>query len=298
MKTATWLAVGVLFSAVVADAQLLRYQFDEGIGNNAASSGSLPDALSLRDAGGNPTAALWGSPGSGVSGAPSDRALDLSTATGMGSGFVGPSGFVSSLSFPSTVNRFTITGWFRPQIADLGRATFLTMRNGTNSLSIVGLSGGPATARDRLRFTMSNGTTALVDGFGNYESRWSRAGDWAFVAITYDTQTPASPRLGFYVGNQGSATSLSTVSTVSSLSFPLGGASLWLGANASSSDPFQGMLDDFRLYNTALSLNDIEQIRRSAVPEPCTVAFLAIGGLTFIVKRNIRGLLRQESGTQ
>jgi hypothetical protein len=283
MKTYFWTALVISLQTLALDAQILRYQFNEGFGTTAASSGSVPDSLSLRDAFGNPTSGLWGASGSGVSGLPADRALDLNSATGMGSGFVGPNAFLASLSSASSLNQFTITGWFRSSATDLNRANLLMLRNGTNVLSLTGLSGGPIGARDRLRLIIDGGQ---VDAAGNFESRWSTAGVWAFFAISYNGQS-TTDTVRFYSGDVGTASSLSTSSAASSIAFPFGGASLWIGANSSSSDPFKGFIDDIRLYDSVLTASGIEQVRLSAVPEPNSAALLIGGVILRLLRRRM-----------
>lgn len=269
---------------LIADAQILRYKFDEGVGTTTTSSGSLPDSLILSDASGTPTTALWGEPGSGVSGSTDDRALDLTSATGMGSLFVGPSAFQSALSPVAAISQFTLTGWFRSSSTDLDRAHFLHVQNGNNILSLTGLAGGPVGSRSRLRFTMDDSDTfPEVDTFGNYESDWSTPDAWAYFAITYDGQS-TTDTVQIYSGGLTAPVTLSTSSPESSIQFPLGGASIWIGADPSNEDPFQGFLEEFRLYGSVLTPSEIEQVRLSAVPEPGSMVLLLLGMLMFFRK--------------
>jgi hypothetical protein len=267
MKTPFWTVLVVGFHSVIANAQILHYQFNEGVGNTTASSGSVSDSLTMRDASGNSTAVLWGAPGSGPSASATDRALDLTTATGMGSGFSGPTAFLPALSPLSALNQFTITGWFRPDSTDLERAKFLQIQNGGNVMSITGLSGGPVGARNRLRLIIDDGDSfPEVDAAGDYEADWSTTNSWAFFAISYDGQS-ATSTINLYSGSLAGAASLSASRAGSSILFPLGGASVCIGANPSNTDPFNGYLDDFRLYGSTLTASEVEQVRLSAVPE-------------------------------
>lgn len=282
MKKYFWAALVVGFQILMANAQILRYQFDEGIGTTTTSSGSVPDSLTLRDAFGTPTTALWGDPGSGISDSTADRALDLTTATGMGTGFDGPNGFLSALSPVAALTQFTVTGWFRSSSTDLNRASFLTIQNGANVLSVTGLSGGPVGTRSRLRLTMDDGDTfPEVDAFGAFESDWSTPDVWAYFAIIYDGQS-ATDTVQFYSGGLATPVSLSASNPESSVLFPLGGASIWIGADPSNADPFKGFLDEIRLYGSVLTPSEIEQGRLSAVPEPSSMVLLLLGTLMFL----------------
>jgi hypothetical protein len=268
MKALIWTFLVMTLHCVSGDAQILHYQFDEGFGTTTASWGSTRDSLRLRDSSGNSTTALWGAPGSGPSGLASDRALDLTTATGMGTGYSGPSAFLPALSPTPALTEFTITGWFRPSRTDLDRAKFLLLQNGSNLLSVTGLSGGPAGARSRLRFIIDDGDFFPEVDVGDFESDWSTADAWAFFAITYSTQG-ATSTIKMYSGNLAAAASLSTSSTGRSILFPFTGASVCIGANPSSTDPFRGYLDDFRFYGSALTATEVEQVRLSGImPAP------------------------------
>jgi hypothetical protein len=287
MKTCFWTILLVVFQSAIADAQILRYQFNEGTGTTTASSGSASDSLTLRDAAGVPTAALWGAPGSGPSGSASDRALDLRSATGMGSGFLGPNASLSTLGPMFFMSQFTITGWFRPESTDLNRAQLLQFQNGGSVMTITGLSGGPAGAHNRLRLIMDNGDSfPEVDAFGDFEADWSAAGSWAFFAISYNGQSPTN-KVRLYSGSLAGAASLSATGSGSSILFPFGGASVYIGADPSHNNPLDGYLDDFRLYDSMLTDSQIEQIRLSTVPEPGTTALLTLGALMLLGKRRI-----------
>lgn len=275
MKTCLLTALTLVMPPLLLSAQTLKYDFNEGAGTSAASSGTITDALTLRDVGGTPTTALWGASGSGPSGSGTDRALDLTSAGGMGSGFSGPNAFLASLSPVSALDEFTITGWFRPSTADLGRASLVSLQNGGDSLRIIGLSGGPTGARNRLRLTINDGDIfPEVDAVGDYESLWSTPDEWAFFAISY-----GGLKVAFYSGGIDTAVDLSSSSAAPSVRFPLEGASLWIGTTSSGTNPFQGYMDDIRFYDTALNSSQIEQVRLSAVPEPGSIALLVLGGL-------------------
>jgi hypothetical protein len=219
--------------------------------------------LTLKDAGGTPTVTLWGAPGSGPSGSGPDRALDLTGAGGMGTEFSGPNASLTSLSPVPALDQFTITGWFRPSTADLDRANLISIQNGNDRLRVVGLSGGPVGARSRLRLIMGEGDSfPKVDAVGAFESQWSTPNVWAFFAISYSGEDAT-----FYSGSLHTPAALSNSSAAQYFQFPLGAASIWIGTTFSSTDPFQGYMDDVRFYGCALDLSQIEQVRLSAVPE-------------------------------
>jgi hypothetical protein len=144
MRARHWTTLTLFIEAGILQAQILQYHFDEGVGATSLSIGTLKARLLLRDTGGTPTSALWGAPGSGPSGSSSDRALELTSAGGMGSGFTGPNAYLASLGTAPALDRFTITGWIRPTTTDLNRAQLLRIENYDQNLWITGLAGGPA----------------------------------------------------------------------------------------------------------------------------------------------------------
>lgn len=285
MKTHILIALIVVLHLTRTNAQLLRYQFNEGVGTTASSTGSVQDSLTLRNASGAPAATLWGAAGSGPSASVEDRAIDLTSAAGMGSGFTGPNAFSLALSSLPALTQFTITGWFRPSSTDLGRAVLAQLQNGSDNLSIVGLSGGPVGARNRLRLMINTGDPfPEIDAVGDFEPQWSTPDVWAFFAISYNGQS-ATDKVRFYSGDLSASVSLSASDTGSAVLFPFDGATISIGASGSNTDPFRGYLDDFRLYGNALTALAIEQVRLEAVPEPSSGA-LFFGALWFLRRRS------------
>jgi len=196
----------------------------------------------------------------------------------MGSGFTGPNAYRTALSTLPALTQFTLTGWFRSSSVDLDRAQFISLRNGSDFLQLVGLSGGPTNARDRLRLTVQAGSS-FSDTFGDYESDWSTQDAWAFFAISFTTNT-----VSFYSGSLLHSTSLSLASAGTAINFPLGSSSISIGASSSNTDPFKGYLDDFRLYGSSLTAAQIEQVRLEAVPEPTALMLLGLG-LILLLRR-------------
>jgi hypothetical protein len=278
MKTQFCAVLAMVVAPLLLNAQILKYEFNEGTGTSAQSSGVLSDALTLRDAQGTPTTALWGPPGSGPSGLMLDRPLNLAGADGMGTTFSGPHATLDALSPVDALDQFTITGWFRPATGELDRANLLTIRNGSDELRIVGLSGGPIDARSRLRLVIDDGgPMAKVDAVGGFEPLWSAPNVWGFFAISYDS-LGESNKVTFYSGGVSTPATLSVPSSPilrphATVQFPLGNSSIWIGSTPSNTDPFQGYMDDIRVYGAALDLSEVEEVRLSALPGPGSVDF-------------------------
>jgi hypothetical protein len=279
MRTLCWAVLAVVIHPLWLSAQILNYVFNEGEGTSASSSGVLSDPLTLKDKLGTPTMELWGYPGSGPSGLRPDRALNLSGTDGMGTTFSGPHASLESLSSGGVLDQFTITGWFRPNIEDLARANLVTIRNGSMELRIVGLSGGmDPGARNRLRLLIYDGVPmAAVDAVGDFEPLWSTPYVWGSFAISYDGLSESN-KVVFYSGGVSTPAAISIssypwLSPIATVQFPLGNSTICIGSDPSHSDPFQGYMDDIRVYGTALGLSEVEEVRLSGVPGPGMIDF-------------------------
>jgi hypothetical protein len=279
MRALCWAILAVVVQPMWLSAQILKYDFNEGEGTTAASSGAVSDPLTFKDKLGIPTTALWGYSGSGPSGLVGDRALNLTGADGMGTTFAGPHASLESLGPVDALERFTITGWFRPNTEDLARANLVTIRNGNMELRIVGLSGGMEPgARSRLRLLINDSVPmAEVDAVGDFEPLWSTPYVWGFFAISYDGLSESN-QVVFYSGGVSTPAALSIssypwLSPIATVRFPLGNSTICIGSDPSNSDPFQGYTDDIHVYGTALGLSEVEEVRSSGVPGPGMIDF-------------------------
>lgn len=259
--------LGYLALSTGMQAQLLRYSFNEGNGNTSGNSSSTTNSLSLLDSGGNLNDSLWSIAGGGPSASLNDHALNLTIATGMGTGHSGPFAKREALEDLPDLTKFTITGWFRPTVTDLSRTSLVMVKKENKYLLLQGLSGGPVGARSRLNLRISNEAGLLiVNSAGEFEEDLSTPFLWAFFAVTYDS-TALINNVKFYTGNQGSSVSISSTLSASSEIMPLSGSSLWIGNSSNGGSPFQGYMDEIHIYDSILTLVEIEAIRTSSLPK-------------------------------
>lgn len=154
-----------------------------------------------------------------------------------------PAGVVSSLSdftISAWVNPDTISGWMR--VFDFGTGTrkymFLTLENGSG-----------------------NAVYAITDNYSGAEQKISAAspfkkGVWTHIAITQSGNTAVMYANGTEIGRNGNM-SLNPSS--------LGSTNLNYLAKSQYSDPyFNGCIDDFRIYDTALSADEIAELAGEA----------------------------------
>lgn len=107
---------------------------------------------------------------------------------------------------------------------------------------------------------------------------------WYFFAMTWDV---AGGSLSYYVGADG-GNSLTTLSPSISTSSSVGdvAATFFLGnfSNTASSALAGGAIDEFVVFNSALSGSTINGIYATTVPEPSEVALVGIGFLLILSK--------------
>lgn len=268
---------------VVPDATFF-WDFNSQTGNKVVSTGTKAMDLSMYNGTKNSTDML-GSAGSGVSGAVGDRALDLTSATGMGSGSTGGgaegTNMATALS-ATTAQSFTIAGWFNASS---------TMKNSTQ---LVGQSNG-VTNGFQYRSAGSNGdqlSMYLVGENGRNDAKSSASSlygttqEWVFFAVVFDNSLGGNATVSFYAGNSTtSATLVNTYSDYNYGNYKIGTATTTIGnfASGASNYPWQGYLDNVGMWvgladgSGALSSSQLEALRVSQIPEPGSLALLIVG---------------------
>jgi hypothetical protein len=280
------LATGVaLLAAGLAHAQtpLAHWTFDDAAGNTAANTGSVGTSLDLTMFDSTNTAADL-STATGVNGI--GTAIDFSSASAMGNGTGPRASVAANVTTYSALTGLTVTGW-------LNTADLFTGSSGTlirNYNTTTGARGGfqiitanSATFGDGLRLVLGTGIaspqTVDFNIYGN--ATLTQANAWVFFAATWSNS--GSNNLNWYAGDTLNAatvavTSTTAIATIANTNF----GKTVIGRNDTNAggNGFDGLLDDIRIYDTALDLTQIETIRASAltaIPEPSN--FAALGGL-------------------
>ncbi|TWU30069.1 LamG domain-containing protein [Bythopirellula polymerisocia] len=268
----------------------LGYLFDDAPGSSTAvaDGGSAGSAPALNIVG----PAVIGADGSGVSGKPGDRALDNRAANGMG-GTTNSSGgrgtHAADFEAIDGLLKFTIAGWFKTDgAAPLGgNAVLYANRSGVAGVS---LHGDPNTPGN-LVLAVDNGSNSST-GFGATQ-------DWVNFAVTYDgTVLQPGPNVFFYAGSKTTPLALvgSGTNTNGSGNDPASNetAPLSLGSRvlfgAVDADPFDGLLDNFRVWDEVVPLSALEGIRvnDAGVPEPSTLMLVAMSVVPMLARRRCR----------
>lgn len=133
---------------------------------------------------------------------------------------------------------------------------------------------------------VSSGPSDFASGFSTADAD---AGDkWAFLAVTYDSAL-SSNNTRFYIGGVNTpVTQLGNPLTLAQLTVDGGAAAFGVGythAAPTADTSVRGLQDDVRVYGEALDLASLDAVRLTNVPEPTSVAMLALGSLALIARR-------------
>ena len=284
----------VLFVHFASDssraALLLSYAFND-TGTTTAATGTTSNAgspnLSLET--GADAVDLHGSDGSGVSGLPGDRALDLSSANGMG----GAANFSGGRAMSATnvdaiggLSQFTISGWFKTAAGQPIGNNATLVNNQSNVLDGFALYGDP-NHPGALTLAFNDSTVTSTNAFNLTQQ-------WVNFAVTFDGSIgQPGPNVFFYMGTQtspliavGSGLITPPSGTTGSDNAPLSIGGIAFTPTGANIFPFAGLLDDIRIYDSVVPLAVLDSQRMAdtvAVPEPSglllglfAVVFLAV----------------------
>jgi hypothetical protein len=192
-----------------------------------------------------------GRPGSGVSGKAEDRAFDNTGANGMGGRATeDASGLFSvpEVAGAQGMRTMTVALWFKTAVGEkLGSGVRLAMLG--NAWSV--LSGAPG--RSELSISGTPSAKSAVDDYAEEE-------EWVFLAITFDV---GSKTVGFFKGTSQDPVKEVGVVTDYSVGMNNSPGPLMIGNTPTLNRPFNGYLDNFRLWRAILDISDLEALRRS-----------------------------------
>lgn len=110
---------------------------------------------------------------------------------------------------------------------------------------------------------------------------------WAFIAFTYDGNQPSANALLYTGTTSSSASALGTALTINSGPMANNTNDLQIGGTAASASDRSpsALFDDVRIYDSVLTLAELEQIRLANIPEPAVAALSLVGALGFLRRR-------------
>lgn len=155
---------------------------------------------------------------------------------------------------------------------------------------------GAATAV-RWDFGLANSSSADMRLEANAKAAQSTTGatiaddTWHMATVTYEAGANA---VTFYLDgslfgsvNFNNATPINTVTT-GDLGIIIGAGIREATATGNANRFVNGLLDDVRIYSTALSATEVQDLYLLTIPEPSSLALLALGGLALFVTRRRR----------
>ena len=177
----------------------------------------------------------------------------------------------------------TLAAWIKPESFGIGDARVINKGTSWSSADIwwmLSTIGDGTALRMRLKTDDGGpdaGTTTLAS-----ENGFLEAGQWQHVAGTYD-----GSMMRLWVWKPGDALHGEIVSTAKTGTIAVDPTvTVAIGNNGPGlpgglSKTFHGAIDDVRIYNTALSQEEIAAL----IPEPVTIALLGLGGLALLRRR-------------
>lgn len=207
-----------------------------------------------------------------VPGGASAYAFDNSASTMGGTGGTAKTSVADAQSLLDAKTALTLTGWYKSDSSIAGLTRLFDRADGSVAAGQWSLyfDGDPNNLQ------LNIGGTALVSNPG-----FNVNGQWVFFAVSFDGGNVVK----FYVGDE--ATAAAANGSVSTTATDIGSNSkpLTLGNRDNAGRAFDGWLFDFRVYSSALTPSEVEDVRASAIPEPATASLLALAGVVTLARR-------------
>ena len=196
--------------------------------------------------------------GSGNDGSPSGIATSTFYTTGkLGQAFnfdgtddYIETGNTSTLNFERT-DRFSVGVWVKTATTQTGREILGNGAYSQNGWSVINID------TNQVRFALANSSSNRVVIDANPPASYY-AGSWTYIVFTYDGTSLASGVISYM---NGGLVTQDTVSDTLSASI-LTANSFRIGYGYHTSNIFNGLIDDVRIYNRVLSAAEIKQLYR------------------------------------
>lgn len=268
--------LGAMAAPVSRAALVLRYNFDESSSgtDSATDSGAAPAAPGTLS---GSAARIGNTPGGASIGA-----LDVSL----------PNSFVTAGDVEKLdgLSQFTLTGWINLQ-GTPGHGNRIMSKQVPSgnfdgfSFALNNPTGGATERRaDNFQLNMALGGAG---GFAFHTSGADLGADnqWVFVAATYDG-TQSADNLRFYSGDTLlGVTQLGNASSVIVGSLLANDMEFKVAAQSAGTVSPPAWFDDIRVYDQVLSAAELEAVRLENVPEPGSLALLALGAMALMKRR-------------
>lgn len=281
-------ALSPVFAAgLAAQNLLLHYGMNEASGNYASTGSVQADLVPSGDN------QVYGSAGSGVSGLAWDRAWDASANTVTGSGNNSRLMNATDVDAIDGLPAFTLTFWFNLDQTVASATRFLYNSDSVSPTKGFVVRTRLSSSKTGFDIRLGNGTgyTEVVSSYFASGTGYNRLHTWVFAAITWD-----GSNVNFYVADAATAVAAA-------------GGGVFAGPLAADDQPLvvgnreststagvDGLLDDVRIYDAALSMNDLEAVRLDDLNPP-TIVTGAISGPSMVGEEGTLTLVPDTSGT-
>ncbi|MES2705741.1 MAG: LamG-like jellyroll fold domain-containing protein [Verrucomicrobiota bacterium] len=263
---------------------LVNFRYSENSGTTTANSGSLGGTGELVSPDGFPVFAA-SAPTGNFAPLSNTSSLDFGTiAAGQGGRALDltPAGADPTLG---TMEAFTVCGWVNARQLNEGyggnRIAFALASGGGPGFDLVQLGNGAL--RLGVNDWPDGGSNGPASAAGKVTANAAAgAGNWVYFAVTYDSNLTENQVKYFF----GSGTSLAGLSSShnyargpidSSGSLTVGNFSAVIGARPETGDGgsriFRGLVDELKIYSTALDLTQVQeaQLNGALAPQPVTI---------------------------
>lgn len=183
-----------------------------------------------------------------------------------------------------------------PGLTIMGFANITALPTGTATIASISRGGTGSTGSSRINFGVTptgqiraGGRKLDGDGFQSATSAAGvvTAGTWIHLAVTLNYSNNS---ISFFANGEFLSTSTGInwgVGTASSNTYSNGIAIGSNSASATSGEQFGGLIDELRVYNTALTPAEITSVYAAQIPEPSSI------GLAMLASVGMLGLRRR-----
>lgn len=161
--------------------------------------------------------------------------------------------YVFSSSLYNPVNSFSLSLWYKPTTLATNQIIFSKWNGSTQDTYLVRTN---ATNSDELNIYTASGLTDTGSNYATTTNLDLVNGTWTHIVIAYDGTQAAASRLKLYAN--GVAKTLTVTGTIPT-TLPTSTSSTTIGGNSTMGQYSNGTMDDFKLYNFALTADQVKE---------------------------------------
>ena len=162
-----------------------------------------------------------------------------------GANFDGVNDFINIGNFDIVGTELTISAWFKADSFNTNDGRIISKANGIYDNDHIWMISTVNSGGEKLRFRLKTGssTSTLIAG-------GITTGTWVHVVAVYDGANMILYKDGLEVGRIAKTGALATNPAINA----------WIGNNPTADKPFDGVIDDVRIYEKALSASEVNSL--------------------------------------